>query len=140
MILGNPNYSPQPYHLVLISWAVLAFSVLINTRGDLLLPRFEAAMLLLHVFGFFAVVIPLVTLGPHQKTADVFATFSNGGEWHTQGLSFMIGILGMLWTFSGSFRQTYVKHALISSCRRRQCYTCMLMSLAFRHDSATLTS
>ena len=119
VILGNPDYSPHPYHLVLISWAVLAFSVLINTRGGLLLPRFEAAMLLLHVFGFFAVVIPLVTLAPHQSTADVFEKFSNGGEWQSQGLSFMIGILGMLWTFSGSSRQAYVMHTLISFCRGR---------------------
>ncbi|KAL8823379.1 MAG: hypothetical protein Q9191_005907 [Dirinaria sp. TL-2023a] len=102
VILGNPNYAPKPYHLVLMSWAVVAFAVLINTRGGLLLPRFEATMLLLHIFGFFAVVIPLVTLAPHQSTAEVFATFSNGGEWQTQGLSFMIGILGMLWTFSGA--------------------------------------
>ena len=103
VILANPTYNPRPYHLVLISWGVIAFCVLVNTRGGVVLPRFEATMLLLHVFGFFAVLIPLVTLTRHQRASDVFEQFSNGGLWQTEGLSFMIGILGMLWTFSGKF-------------------------------------
>ena len=101
VVLGHPNYEPRRFHLVLITWAVVAFAVFVNTRGGLFLPRFEATMLILHIFGFFAVLIPLLTLAPRRSTAEVFETFSNGGAWPTQGLSFMIGILGMLWTFSG---------------------------------------
>lgn len=61
-----------------------------------MLPRFEATMLLLHIFEFFAVLISLVTLASHRSAAKVFNDFSNGGSWPSQGLSFMIGILEML--------------------------------------------
>ena len=114
VVLGNQSYSPKPYHLVLISWAVVAFAVLVNTRGGVILPRFEAVMLLLHVFGFFAVLIPLLTLAPHRPAADVFGKFSNGGAWQSQGLSFMIGMLGMLWTFSGRSKYVNKVYALTS--------------------------
>ena len=79
-----------------------AFAVFVNLRGGTALPRFEATMLLLHIFGFFAVLIPLVTLGPKRDASFVFQDFENIGEFPTQGLSFLVGILGMLWTFSGA--------------------------------------
>ena len=100
--IANPGYTPQPWHLVLISWAVTAFAVFVNLRGGTALPRFEATMLLLHIFGFFAVLITLVTLSPKRDASFVFHDFENTGGFATQGLSFMVGTLGMLWTFSGA--------------------------------------
>jgi choline transport protein len=101
-IVANPDYVPQPYHYVLISWAVTAFAAFVNLRGGKFLPRFEATILLLHIFGFFAALLPLVTIAKKQDTSFVFESFNNGGGFPTQGLSFMVGSLGMLWTFSGA--------------------------------------
>ena len=67
-----------------------------------MLPRFEASMLLLHIFGFFAVLLTLVALAPKRDASFVFENFLNIGGFPTEGLSFMVGILGMLWTFSGA--------------------------------------
>ena len=102
VVLGQPNYSPQPWHLVLISFAVVSFAVLINTRGGMLLPRFEGLMLVLHILGFFAVLIPMAVLPTHQTASEVFTMFMNGGNLPTQGLSFMVGTLGMLLSFCGA--------------------------------------
>ena len=97
--VANPGFTPQPWHLVLGAWATIAIAMLINTRGGLLLPRFEATMLMLHIFGVFAVIIPLATLAPKQDNDFVFKQFENIGEYPTQGLSFMAGLLGMIWTY-----------------------------------------
>ncbi|KAI9704508.1 MAG: hypothetical protein M1820_005582 [Bogoriella megaspora] len=102
VILGQPNYVPQPWHSVLISFAVISFAIMVNTRGGLLLPRFEALMFVLHVLGFFAVIIPMVTLSSHQTGAEVFTTFMNNGGLPSQGLSFLVGTLGMLLSFCGA--------------------------------------
>lgn len=58
--LNNPNYVPQRWEGTLLFWATVVISVLINTVFGKLLPPIEALMLVIHVLGFFAVLIPLV--------------------------------------------------------------------------------
>ena len=58
-------------------------------------------MLILHLRGFFAILIPFVVLSEKQSADEVFKTFMNGGNQPTQGLSFMVGTTGLLLTFSG---------------------------------------
>jgi len=47
-------------------------------------------------------LIPLVYLGPHGSAKDVFATFINGGNWSSDGLSFFVGIIASVYTFTGN--------------------------------------
>jgi len=47
-------------------------------------------------------LIPLVVLGPHGNSADVFKLFLNGGGWPTQGISFFVGLLGNVFAFFGA--------------------------------------
>ena len=101
-VLANPTYSPQPWHQLLIALGALLFAVLINTRGGVVLPRFEGFMLILHIAGFFAILIPLLVLSPHRSGREVFETFMNGGMEPTQGISFLIGTIGSLLTFCGA--------------------------------------
>ena len=86
----------------MLYWAIIAFSVLINTAASSLLPKFEAMILILHVVGFFAIIFPLVILGPHADPKEVFTTFINDGNWPTMGLSFMVGLLGNVFAFFGA--------------------------------------
>ncbi len=99
IILGNDNYEPHPWHGTLLCWAVLAVAVFINTVVSSLLPMIEGIILVLHVLGFFAVLIPLVYLAPHGSTASIFRTVLNEGGWPTQGLSFCVGFIGNVTTF-----------------------------------------
>lgn len=106
IVLNNPSYDPKPWHGTLLFWAVYAFVVAINTMGRYFLPRFESLVLILHVLGFFAVVLPMTILGPRADSSDVFNKFLNEGNWPTQGLSFMVGISGAIFAFTGEKDRT----------------------------------
>ena len=80
---------------------MLVFAVLIDATARKILPRFEGAILILHIVGYFAVLIPVVVLGPHEDSSVVFSSFLNEGGWPTQGLSFMIGIIMSVFCFTG---------------------------------------
>ncbi|KAF9731220.1 hypothetical protein PMIN06_009843 [Paraphaeosphaeria minitans] len=101
LILTQPSYVPQNWHGTLLYWAVVIFCIIINIAAGWLLPKFEGGLLILHIVGFFAVLIPLLTLGPKGDTKEVFTTFYNLGGWSSQGLSFCIGIMGSVFAFVG---------------------------------------
>lgn len=75
--------------------------VFINTCLAKWLPKIEGMFLCVHILGFFAILIPLVYLGPHGSAKDVFATFINGGGWSSDGLSFFVGLIASVYTFTG---------------------------------------
>ena len=102
VILTTPTYNPQPWHSVMLFWGVILFGVLVNTVISSRLPQFEAMILILHILGFFAILLPLVILGPHAQPAQVFQIFINGGRWPTNGLSFFVGLLGNVYAFFGA--------------------------------------
>lgn len=96
-----PSYEPQPYQGMLLSWSVACFCVLINTMSSIWLPRFEGLLLVLHIGGFVAILVPVVVLGPRGDAATVFATFNNGGNWPMQELSFFVGAIAQVFAFVG---------------------------------------
>jgi choline transport protein len=102
IIFNQPTYAPTRWQGTLLYYAVLAFMVFINTFLARWLPKVEGVFLCVHIIGFFAVLIPLVYLGPHGSAKDVFATFINGGDWSTDGLSFFVGIISSVYTFTGN--------------------------------------
>lgn len=99
--LTVPSYVPKGWQGTLLYWATIAFAVFINTIVGSLLPKFEGFILILHILGFFAILIPLVILGPHDTASDVFTTWLNEGGWSTQTLSFFVGLLGNVFAFLG---------------------------------------
>lgn len=100
--LNYPAYVPELWHGTLIFWTIIIIAVLINALAANLLPRIEAFVLVLHVVGFFAVLIPIVVLAPNKASAhDVFTQFSNGGGWPSQGLSFFVGLIGNVYAAFG---------------------------------------
>ncbi|KAL8826829.1 MAG: hypothetical protein Q9170_007253 [Blastenia crenularia] len=101
IVLRNPGYHPKLWHGTFLFWAVVACAVFINTVVSRALPKIESLILVLHVLGFFAVLIPLVYLSPHTSAYDVFGQFVNNGRWPTQGLSFFVGLIGNIFAFFG---------------------------------------
>ena len=89
--LNSTSYSPTPWQATLMFWAVVLVAVFVNTVVSSLLPKVEGLVLILHVLGFFAILIPLVSMGPHGDATDVFTVFVNRGGWPTMGVSFMVG-------------------------------------------------
>ncbi|APA06522.1 hypothetical protein sscle_02g012920 [Sclerotinia sclerotiorum 1980 UF-70] len=101
ILMTKSDYIPKPWQSMLFLWAILAFAVVINTVASKTLAHFEGVILVLHVLGFFAVLIPLVYLSPHGNTS-LFTTFVNGGAWSSQGLSFMIGLPASVFSLIGA--------------------------------------
>ena len=102
IVLTDPAYVPQPWHSVLLYWAAILCAVVFNTAASSWLPGFERLVLIIHIFGFVAILLPLVILGPHVPASEVFQKFINGGSWPTDGLSFFVGLLGNVFAFFGA--------------------------------------
>ena len=101
LVLNRPDYVYERWHGTLLFYALFLMSLFINTYLARLLPQFEASVLLIHIIGFFCILIPLAYLAPHGSASDVFATFTNGGGWSVDGLSFLIGLSTCQFAFLG---------------------------------------
>lgn len=101
LVLNYPDYHFERVHGMLLSWAVVAVALFMNTVTSRILPQIEGLALLVHVLGYFGIMIPLVWLAPHRTAHDVFTEFINEGGWPTQGVSFCVGIIGIVAAFAG---------------------------------------
>ena len=109
IVLNNPQYDPKRWQGTLLLWAVVFVAVIINTIISNLLPMLEGLILIIHVLGFFAIMIPLVYMSSHGSSSSVFTTFVDGGAWGSRGLSFWVGIIGNVFAFLGMVSITFVK-------------------------------
>jgi len=76
-------------------WAMILLTLSVNTIFNKILPAIETTILIVHILGFFAVLIPLVRLAPHTDSSEIWTTFNNSG-WSTVGLAFFIGLNGVV--------------------------------------------
>ncbi|KAF2759192.1 putative GABA permease [Pseudovirgaria hyperparasitica] len=101
VVLNYPTYEAQRWHATLIFIAVLSVCIFFNTIGARHLPLIEGLILMLHIMGFFAVVIPLWVLAPKISAKEVFTSFSNTGGWSSVGSACMVGQLASVYSFLG---------------------------------------
>ncbi|KAF2435933.1 putative GABA permease [Tothia fuscella] len=105
------SYIPQPFHGTLIVIAVALFCGIFNTLLARKLPLVEGTVLILHILGFFAIIIPLWILAPRAPAKEVFTTFSNPG-WPNMGLSCLVGIITPTVSLLGSDAATHMAEEL----------------------------
>lgn len=101
LVLNYPTYSFERWHGTLLFYAVIFCSLFVNTYLARLLPSIESIVLILHILGFFCILIPLTYLAPHHSAKEVFADFANAGGWSSTGLSFFIGLATSMFAFIG---------------------------------------
>ena len=101
MIQNYPHLGTSNWQATLISYATICLAVFVNTVLAKALPSIEGVVFILHVFGMFAIIIPLVYLGPHISASGVFKHFVNEGGWQTTGLSFFVGLPTSMTSFIG---------------------------------------
>jgi choline transport protein len=99
--LNHPDYVPQRWQATLMLYAVLILVLLVNTILVKLLPGLEGLVLILHVVGFFAIIIPVVHLAPISSNAFVWTEFTNFSGYSSSGLSWLIGQAGSAILFIG---------------------------------------
>ncbi|ORY15045.1 choline transport protein [Clohesyomyces aquaticus] len=102
VVLNDPTYHPTAWQLILLYWATLVLSLFVNTFISHQLPNIESVILILHTFGFFAILIPMVYFAPHADAKQVFTSFENGGAWPSDGLSLLIGCIGPSFSILGA--------------------------------------
>ncbi len=102
LVLCQPTYVFENWHGTLLVIAITAFCIVFNTVLAGRLPVVEGTVLVVHVLGFFAVLVPLWVLAPRSTPSDVFATFGNLGGWPTTGVAFMVGLLSPVYTLIGA--------------------------------------
>lgn len=100
--LNNSSYNPQPWHGTLLVIGVVAFAIIFNTSVAKQLPKVEIGILVVHILGLFAIIIPLLVMAPSRNSGRVaLLDFYNGGDWPTTGLATMIGLLTPLGSMLG---------------------------------------
>ena len=90
-VLSDPSYVIQGWHGSLLTMAIAFFAIIFNTVGMRYLPLLEGVVLVLHVLGFFAVIIVLWVFGPRSSTA--FTEFQDNSDWGNMGLACLTGLL-----------------------------------------------
>src|ERR1700674_4486863 len=89
--LNIADYEWKNWHGTLLTIAVVAFSIVFNTFLAMQLPLIEGTVLILHLAGFFGIIIPLWVMAPRTHP-PILLEFSNNGGWSTTGVSAMIGL------------------------------------------------
>lgn len=100
------------YHkadFILLNWqasllmiALGFLTVPFNTVWRRALPAFETLALVLHIAGFFAIMIPLWVLAPKNSASDVFEQITNSGGWSNTGLSLLVGQVSIFYCMAGA--------------------------------------
>lgn len=91
IVLNNPGYDFQRWHGTLLVIGITTFSIFFNTFLAKNLPMVEALILIIHVVGLFAIIIPLWVLAPRNNAMAVFTEFNNGGDWISDGAATLVG-------------------------------------------------
>lgn len=89
--LNHPDYGFAAWQCTLLMYAVIAVCLTVNTVLVRLLPGLEGLILILHIVGFFAIVIPIVHLAPISTNAFVWTDNTNYSGYSSSGVSWLIG-------------------------------------------------
>lgn len=117
LVLNYPDsYVYEAWHGTLLTIAVTVFSATFNTFLARKLPMIEAVILIIHVFAFFGILVPLWVLAPRASAKDVFTDFSDGGGWGNLGLSALVG-------FNGGISECFAKRFPPMGHKRKNCST-----------------
>jgi len=117
LVLNYPDtYVYQRWHGTLIVIALIAFCGIFNTILARRLPLIEGCVLVLHVVGFFAIMIPLLVLAPRSSSHDVWTQYVDAG-WGSTGLSCLVGILAPVVSLIGSDAATHMSEELEDASR-----------------------
>lgn len=102
IVLNDETYIFERWHGTLLVIAIVLFAIIFNSLLASKLPMVEGIVLIVHILGFFTVLITLWVLSPRSSASEVFGTITNSGGWSSNGLSFMVGILTPVYTLLGA--------------------------------------
>lgn len=98
---GSYVYGNDRWHGTLFTMAIACVGTFVNTFGAKYLPPLEGLILVIHVFGFIAILVPLWVMGTPTSHQAVWTEFKDSGGWPSIGLSCLIGQLTPIFSFMG---------------------------------------
>lgn len=110
--LNKPDYAFEAWHGTLLVFAVSAFNVVFNTFLAKKLPLIEGIILVVHIFGFFAILVVLWVMGPKANAYDTFTTFNDYGGWNSYGLATLSGLVAVVLPLLGADAAVHMSEEL----------------------------
>ena len=101
LVLNDQSYVWKNWHGTLLIILVDIIAILFNTFLARKLPFIEGFILLLHICGFFAILIPLWVLAPRHPASVVFGQIQDNGGWGNNGLACLVGMVGPIYSLMG---------------------------------------
>lgn len=102
IVLNNlDTYVYESWHGTLLTIAVILFVVTFNTVFAVRLPLIEGVMLVIHLAGLFAIIIPLWVMAPRGNAHETLLNFTTTGGWPSVGLASMIGVVNPIGVLIG---------------------------------------
>ncbi|KAJ6781801.1 hypothetical protein PWT90_11098 [Aphanocladium album] len=92
LALNYDTYVFERWHGTMFVIAIIVFAFIFNTLLASRLNLVEGAILVVHIFGFFCMLVPLWVLAPRTPSRIVWTQFHDGG-WNNTGLSTLIGLI-----------------------------------------------
>ncbi|KAK2743767.1 hypothetical protein FQN57_004704 [Myotisia sp. PD_48] len=116
--INRPDtYEPQPWHGTLLVIAIALMAIIFNTFFAQKLPLIEGVILILHVFGFFAVLVPLWVLSARNTPKEVFGTVADRGGWGNNGLACLVGLTAPIYALIGPDSAVHMAEEIKDSSR-----------------------
>lgn len=100
-MLNYESYIPERWHGTLLVVLIILFAAVFNTLLATRLHLVEGTILLVHIFGFFCILVPLWVLSPRTSSREVWTTFHDPG-WGNIGLSSLIGMVASVLPLLGA--------------------------------------
>ena len=135
IVLNNAEtYTYQAWHATLITIAVIIFASMFNTLLAVRLPLVEGALLILHLAGLFAIIIPLWIMSPRGNVHDTLLKFTTTAGWSDVSIASLIGMVSVIailvgydctvhmCTYTDLFRCPYFTDDHISSRGGARCF------------------
>ena len=134
LILNYDWYKPTAWQGTLFVIAIVCFAGIFNIFLARHLPVIKGLILVLHIFGFFGILVPLWVLSPRATSTEVWMSFYDPG-WGSAGLASLASILSGILPLLGA--NAAGKHALftieritliLSSAHVRRTTRCLLLA------------
>ena len=92
----------------MILFAIVLFALFFNTVLARLLPLAEGTILIIHILGWFVILIPIIVKGDHHSNEEVWTLWLNLGGYKSSGVSFFVGLIGPVFAFMGADGATHM--------------------------------
>jgi amino acid transporter len=98
--LNDPDSEPKRWQGSLLAFAMVLVLYISNTWGAKSMPIVNNCLLVVHVFGFFIVIIVLWIMAPRNSAEKVFTEFMNGGGYASMTVTVMVGQISAIYGFT----------------------------------------